>query len=136
MHRFPEVNFLPYNSLIVGEQKGVTFYGSMLTHLATTDIRLFFDFANPKDVDTLDITVNGEKVVPVKNGSYYEILIKGTPAQAYHLNHVVKIGGLTVYYNVFSYGASLQINNGKTETLNLSKSMYVYNREIIKYLEK
>lgn len=134
--QLPEVNFQPYERVIVGEQKGVSFYGSMLTHLTTTNIRLFFDFENPKDVETLEITVNGKKVVPVKNGSYYEVLIEGTPAQAYHLNHVVKIGDMTLYYNVFSYGASVQKNGGKTETLNLCKSMYVYNQEVIKFLEK
>ena len=130
----PEVDFSGYARIEEGEQKGVSYYGASMSHRSTTAITLYYYFENPKDVETLDITVNGKKVIPQKNNSYYEIVIDGTPAQAYHLNHVVKIGGLTTYYNVFSYGASVQSSNNAPEKLDLSKSMYVYNRELLEYM--
>ncbi len=122
-----------YAYSIEGEQEGVSFYGAILSLKSETAIKLYFDFENEADVETLAITVDGKAVKPEKNGKHYEIKISDIPANSLGEMHEIKVGNLTLNYGAFSYG-NVAMGTSKENLKNTIKAMYAYNQAAIEYL--
>ena len=119
-----------------GVQSGVSYYGSALSLESETAIKHYFSFENELDVETLEITVDGKVVIPIKNGSYYEIKVPDIPSQKLGESYEVKVGGITLDYGVFSYGALIMKKDDSYVALkNTIKAMYTYNQAAIEYMK-
>lgn len=130
----PDVDFSGYAHTIEGEQEGVAYYGSAISLKSETAIKHYFYFENEADAKTLEITVNGEKVTPVKNGSYYEIKVSDIPAHKLHEMYEVKVGSITLNYGVFSYCAAAMSNASNENLKNVGRALYAYNQAAIEYI--
>lgn len=128
----PQADLTEYQHTLEGEQEGVSYYGSSLVLMSETSVKHYFYFENEEDVETLEITVDGEKVTPVKNGGYYEIKISDIPAHRLQKMHEIKVGGITLKYGAFSYGL-IAMNGTKENLKNTVRALYAYNREALVY---
>lgn len=121
-----------YESVTEVVQAGVSYYGARLSLESETAFEVFFYFDNEDDVNTLEITVDGEPVVPVKNGDVYGIKIKDIPAHEIQNMYTFKIGDLTMTYGIYSYGHKAMITTNE-KLKNTIKALYAYNQAPIKY---
>ena len=78
------------------------------------------------------MTVNGQPVTAVKNGSYYEIKISDIAAHQLGNMYEIKVGGLTLSYGVFSYG-NKAMSSSNENLKNTIKALYSYYQAAVTY---
>ncbi len=127
-----ELDLSSYAYTLEGSQTGVSYFGSLLDLESQTAIRHYFYFENEEDVNTLEITINGEKATLVKNGGYYELTISDILAHRIQDVHEVKVGGLTLNYGIYSYGYKA-MNTSNDKLKDVVKALYAYNQQAIEY---
>ena len=124
-----DADFDDYGYALTGKEEGVTYYGSRLTLEGETIIKHYFYITT--DV-VPEITVNGEKVTADKKGELYEVVIDGIVAQDLDEKFELKIGGLTLDYNAFSYGKlAMQVEDAKL--IDVMNALYAYNQVANQY---
>jgi len=97
-----------------GEEAGVTYYGTSLVLETEVAFKHYFIIDEGIDVDSLEITCD-YPVTLKKSGNLYVLKISNIPAnQIGKSSMVVSIGGITLDYTIYSYGALAQ-SAGKTE---------------------
>ncbi len=124
-----DADFADYGYTLTGKEEGVTYYGSRLTLEGETLIKHYFYITT--DVIP-EITVNGEKVEAEKKGDLYEVVIDGIVAQDLDEKFELKIGGLTLDYNAFSYG-KLAAQGEDAMLINVMNALYAYNQVANQY---
>ncbi len=125
-----------YQYTYSGYQEGVEYYGSSLVFKTGTDIKHYFYFNNPKDVETLNVTVKGEKVTPLPNGSYHYVRVEDIPVHNLHKPYEVCVGDLTLNYSALSYGYVI-LQTSDSETMkNVVKALYAYYTEAMAFRAK
>ncbi len=121
--------------VLEGEESGVTYYGTALALETELAFKHYFIIDESVDVDSLEISC----VYPValkKNGSYYELVISKIPAHKMGENSIkVTIGGITLDYTIYSYGALAQ-SAGKTELWTLVSALTHFAQEATVYAYK
>ncbi len=126
------VSFDNWKHSVSGQQEGVSFYGAALSLKSETAIKLYFAVDSDVDVNSLDVTVNGEAYTLKKNGTLYELKIADIPAHRLGDMYEVKVGSLTVNYGVFSYGCTvMEGDNAKLK--DTIKALAVYHEEACNY---
>lgn len=117
---------------ISGEQEGVSFYGAALSLKSETAVKLYFAVDSDVDVNSLDVTVNGEAYTLKKNGTLYELKIADIPAHRLGDMYEVKVGSLTVNYGVFSYGCTV-MKGDNAKLMDTIKALAIYYAESCNY---
>ena len=95
-----------------GEESGVTYYGTALSLETELAFKHYFIIDESVDAQSLEITCDYPATLK-KNGSFYELIISDIPAHKMGENSLkVALGGITLDYTIYSYGALAQ-NTGK-----------------------
>ncbi len=95
-----------------GEESGVTYYGTALSLETELVFKHYFIIDESVDANSLEITCDYPATLK-KNGSFYELIISDIPAHKMGENSLkVSLGGITLDYTIYSYGALAQ-NSGK-----------------------
>ncbi len=117
---------------VSGEQEGVSLYGAALSLKSETAIKLYFAVDSDVDVNSFDVTVNGEAYTLKKNGTLYELKIADILAHCLGDMFEVKVGSLTVNYGVFSYGCTV-MEGDNANLKDVIKALTVYYAESCNY---
>ena len=97
-----------------GEEEGITYYGTALSLETELMFKHYFVIDESVDVESLEITCD-YPVTLRKNGNFYELIISDIPAHKMGEGSLkVSLGGITLDYTIYSYGALAQ-NSGKEE---------------------
>ncbi len=97
-----------------GEEEGITYYGTALSLETELAFKHYFIIDESVDVESLEITCD-YPVTLRKNGNLYELIISDIPAHKMGEGSLkVSLGGITLDYTIYSYGALAQ-NSGKEE---------------------
>lgn len=121
-----EYDMSDYAYTLTGEQEGVSFYGGVLSLESETAVKVYFRIDDTSVLD--NITVGGEKVTAVENGSYYEIKISDIPAHHLGATYEIKVGEVTLVYGPYNYAYSA-LNTDNEELKNVVKAMVAYSVE-------
>ena len=131
--KLPEsIDFDEWKYSVSGEQEGVSFYGAALSLKSETAVKLYFAVDSDVDVNSLDVTVNGEAYTLKKNGTLYELKIADIPAHRLGDMYEVKVGSLTVNYGVFSYGCTV-MEGDNAKLMDTIKALAIYYAESCNY---
>ena len=131
--KLPEsIDFDEWKHSVSGEQEGVSFYGAALSLKSETALKLYFAVDSDVDVNSLDVTVNGEAYTLKKNGTLYELKIADIPAHRLGDMYEVKVGSLTVNYGVFSYGCTV-MKGDNAKLMDTIKALAIYYAESCNY---
>ena len=122
-----------YQYTYAGQQQGVKYHGTSLVLDSGTDIKHYFIFNNPSDINNLYISADGKEVTPVKNGSYYNIRVDEIPAHKLHVPYETSVGEFAIYYSVLSNAYSVLEKSKNEAEKNLSKALYEYSCEARMY---
>ncbi len=123
----------PY--ILEGTETGIAYYGTALSLETELEFKHYFIVDESVDVENLEITC-GYPVTLKKNGSLYELKISGIPAHKMGENSLkVTLGGITLDYTIYSYGALAQ-NAGKEALWTLVSALTWYANEATAYTFK
>ena len=123
----------PYT--ITGEEAGVTYYGTALSLETELAFKHYFIIDESVDTQSLEITCD-YPVTLKKNGSFYELIISDIPAHKMGENSLkVALGGITLDYTIYSYGALAQ-NSGKEELWTVVSALAHFAGEATMYAYK
>lgn len=123
-----------YKYAVSGTSEKVKYSGSLISLKTETVIRHYFAIADGINAEDLTFTVNGQTVVPVKDGRYYRIDIAGVNAKNLDVNYQVKVDGLTLDYSVLSYVNSAINSENISDSVKASvKALYHYYSEAKNY---
>ncbi len=128
-------DFSSYGYTLEGEEDAISYYGSALSLKSETAVKHYFYFKNEADVENTVVTVNGEKVTPVKNGGYYEIKVADIPAHRLNENYEVKVGNITLNYSAFSYCHKAATKVTDRTLADVGNAIYAYNQAAIDYIK-
>ena len=113
----------PYT--LEGEEEGVTYYGSALSLKSEVAFKHYFIIDESVDFESLEITCDYPATIK-KNGNLYELIISDIPAHRMGENSIkVTLGGITLDYTIYSYGALAQ-SAGKTELWTMVSALTRY----------
>ncbi|MBQ4569153.1 MAG: hypothetical protein IJA62_03780 [Ruminococcus sp.] len=97
-----------------GEESGVTYYGTALSLKTELAFKHYFIIDEGVDAQSLEISCDYPATLK-KNGNLYVLTISDIPAHMMGANSLkVSLGGITLDYTIYSYGALAQ-NAGKEE---------------------
>ncbi len=118
-----------------GEETGVTYYGTALSLETELAFKHYFIIDESVDTQSLEITCDYPATLK-KNGSFYELIISDIPAHKMGENSmVVTIGGMTLDYTIYSYGALVQ-NSGNEELWTVVSALAHFAGEATMYAYK
>ena len=115
-----------------GSENGVVYYGSALSLESELAFKHYFIVDDSVDVESLEITCDYPTSLK-KNGSCYELIISDIPAHMMGADSIkVTIGGLTLDYTIYSYGALVQ-KSGNTNLHKLLSALVTFAEEAYAY---
>ncbi|MBQ8000987.1 MAG: starch-binding protein [Ruminococcus sp.] len=123
------VDFSGYTDYTLsGEEAGVTYYGTALSLKSELAIKHYFIIDESVDVASLELLSNRENVSIAKNGNLYEVKISGIPAHTLGSYTTIRLGGLTLQYDIFDYGKDAQ-NSDDADLYNVMNALSKYYSE-------
>ncbi len=126
-------DFSEYKAVVTEGEGDVEYYGSSLTLKSEVTINHYFVIKNSVDVDSLEVTIDGEAAELVKNGNLYMLKIKDIAAQDFFDTYTVQVGDVTLAYSGASYGAAAQ-NTYDTQLVELMSALGAYAQETEWYI--
>ena len=118
-----------------GEETGVTYYGTALSLETELAFKHYFIIDESVDIQNLEITCD-YPVTLKKNGSFYELIISDIPAHKMGEGSLkVSLGGITLDYTIYSYGALAQ-NSGNEELWTVVSALAHFAGEATMYAYK
>ncbi len=118
-----------------GEETGVTYYGTALSLETELAFKHYFIIDESVDIESLKITCDYPATLK-KNGSFYELIISDIPAHKMGEGSLkVSLGGITLDYTIYSYGALAQ-NSGKEELWTVVSALAHFAGEATMYAYK
>lgn len=123
----------PY--ILEGTEAGVTYYGTALSLETELAFKHYFIIDESVDAQSLEITCD-YPVTLKKNGNFYELIISDIPAHKMGEGSLkVSLGGITLDYTIYSYGALAQ-SAGNAELWTMVSALTHYANEAVSYLVK
>lgn len=139
--RLDDVYLDDFKGSVTGSEEGIEYYGSTISLESGTDIKHYFLIEKGTEIPVAKVYYkNGEMLGEYElkpNGDLYQLKIAGIFGQDLDEMYTVKIGGMTIEYGAFSYGAKAMEQQGaQYDTMkNVVKALHAYNIEAEEYLE-
>ena len=136
-----DVSLSEFESSVTGSGEGIEYYGSALSLESGTAIKHYFLIKEGTDIP--DANVYYADGTPIgtyeltKNLDLYQLKFEDIYGQELDEMYIVEIGGITINYGAFSYGAKAMEQEGaKFDTMkNVVKALRAYNQAADTYLE-
>lgn len=136
-----DVSLSEFESSVTGSEEGIEYYGSALSLESGTAIKHYFLIEEGTDIP--DANVYYADGTPIgtyeltKNIDLYQLKFEDIYGQELDEMYIVEVGGITINYGAFSYGAKAMEQEGaKFDTMkNVVKALRAYNLAADTYLE-